>query len=63
MKPEEYTREDATGLARLIHEGQVQPGEVVDAAINRAEQLNPALNAICQPQCARQCGDAGRDCR
>ena len=50
MKPAEYTEKDATGLARLIREGQVQPGEVVDAAINRAEQINPVLNAICQPR-------------
>lgn len=50
MKPEDYIQQDAVGLARLMREGEVEPGEVVDAAIARAEQFNPALNAICQPR-------------
>lgn len=50
MKPDEYIKQDATGLAHLIREGQIGSGEVVEAAVSRAEQLNPALNAICQPR-------------
>jgi len=50
MKQSEYLRYDATALADLIRRGDVKPREVVDAAIERANQVNGTLNAICQPQ-------------
>ncbi len=43
---DEYTRFDATDLARLISEGQVSPGEVLEWAIARCEAVNPRLNAV-----------------
>lgn len=42
----EYDRYDATGLAALVAEGAVTPGELLDAALARVEAANPALNAV-----------------
>jgi amidase len=39
---------DATGLAALIHAGEISAVEVLDAAIGRIEARNPGLNAIAQ---------------
>jgi amidase len=50
MKPSEYLQYDATGLADLVRRGEVTRSQVTEAAIERAEALNPALNAICLPQ-------------
>jgi isopentenyl diphosphate isomerase/L-lactate dehydrogenase-like FMN-dependent dehydrogenase len=40
---------DATGLAELVHKGEIEPRELVDAAIARAERVNPEINAIAEP--------------
>lgn len=40
---------DAIGLAELVHAGEVEPRELVDAAIARAERVNPEINAIATP--------------
>jgi amidase len=40
---------DATGQAELVASGHASPAELVDAAIERAERLNPELNAIIHP--------------
>lgn len=45
----EYADHDATGLAGLVARREVTPAELLEAAIARAEQLNPRLNAICIP--------------
>lgn len=37
---------DATALAALVKKGEVEPAALVEAAIARAEKLNPAINAI-----------------
>ena len=37
---------DATDQADLVRRKEVSPGELVEAAIGRAERLNPQLNAI-----------------
>ena len=37
---------DGVGLARLIHAGEIQAIEAVEAAIARAQRVNPVLNAI-----------------
>ncbi|MBE0486341.1 amidase [Marinobacter sp.] len=50
MKQSEYLRYDATALADLIRRGDVSSREVVDAAIERANQTSSILNAICHPQ-------------
>ena len=40
---------DATAQAELVANGEVSPQELVAGAIERAEKLNPELNAICSP--------------
>ena len=42
----EYTNYDAVGLAELIRDGEVSAGEVLEAAIERTEAVNPQLNAV-----------------
>ncbi|MBA2443624.1 MAG: amidase [Rubrobacter sp.] len=37
---------DATGQAALVRSGEASAAELVEAAIERAESLNPALNAV-----------------
>src|SRR5262245_49398212 len=40
---------DATAQAALVRSGELAPIELVDAAINRTEKLNPELNAVIHP--------------
>jgi len=40
---------DATAQAELVAKGEVSPAELVAGAIERAEKVNPELNAICSP--------------
>jgi len=40
---------DATAQAELVRSGEVKPIELVDAAIDRIERLNPELNAVITP--------------
>jgi len=40
---------DATAQARLVRDGEVSTSELVDAAIERIEALNPVLNAVITP--------------
>lgn len=40
---------DATALADLVRTKQVKPVELLDAAIERAERVNPEINAIVTP--------------
>jgi len=42
----DYVRHDATGLAVLIRDGSLTAAEVLEAAIARAEAVNPSINAI-----------------
>lgn len=41
-----YTELDATALAALVRKKEAQPKELVEAAINAIEALNPRLNAV-----------------
>src|SRR4029077_16898637 len=50
MRFEEYRKHDAISLAGLIAKRQVSAEEVLEAAIGRAEQVNPAINAIVHKQ-------------
>jgi Asp-tRNA(Asn)/Glu-tRNA(Gln) amidotransferase A subunit family amidase len=50
MRFDEYRRHDATALAGLIAKGEVSAKEVLETAIARAEQVNPAINAIVHKQ-------------
>jgi len=49
MTTEEYQKHDAVGLAQLVKEGEVSPGELLENALLLAEKRNPALNAIVHP--------------
>jgi amidase len=40
---------DATAQAELVRRGEASPAELVDAAIDRIEKLNPELNAVITP--------------
>jgi amidase len=49
MNTEDLARLDATAQAELVRDGDASPVELVEAAIERAERLNPELNAIIHP--------------
>lgn len=42
----EYDRYDALGLAELVRRREVAPDELLDAAVERVEARNPAVNAV-----------------
>jgi amidase len=46
---DEFSGYDAITQAELVRQGEVTPLELVDAAINRIEQINPRLNAVVTP--------------
>ena len=46
---DEFAFLDATAQADLVRRKQVKPIELVDAAIERIERLNPTLNAVVTP--------------
>jgi amidase len=50
MRFDEYRKHDAVSLARLIAKREVSAKEVLETAITRAEQANPAINAIVHKQ-------------
>ncbi|MBI5260177.1 MAG: amidase [Burkholderiales bacterium] len=43
---DEYEQHDALGLATLVRSGALSAEELLDAALQRMEQRNPALNAV-----------------
>jgi amidase len=45
----DFTNLDATAQAELVRKGDVSAAELVDAAIERIERLNPKLNAVITP--------------
>ncbi len=46
MSEHELTEMDATAQAELVRSGEASSAELVEAAVERAERLNPELNAI-----------------
>ncbi len=46
---EEYDRYDGLGLAALLRSGEVSGPEVVEAAIERIDVINPLINAVIHP--------------
>lgn len=46
---QEYEQYDGLGLAELVRKREVQPLELVEAAISRIERLNPQVNAVIRP--------------
>ena len=53
---------DAVEIARLIQTGEIHAREAVEAAIARAERVNPSLNAIATPLFDSARSDAGSAC-
>ncbi|MDX1802847.1 MAG: amidase [Alcanivorax sp.] len=49
MNFEEYRQQDATGLAALVASKAVTAEELLELAIARADQVNPALNGLIIP--------------
>jgi amidase len=47
--PDDVAFLDATAQAELVRKKEVQPIELVEAAIDRIERLNPTLNAVITP--------------
>ena len=47
--PDDVAFLDATAQAELVRKKGVQPIELVEAAIDRIERLNPTLNAVITP--------------
>jgi amidase len=50
MRFEEYRNHDAISLAELIAKREISAKEVLEAAIARAEQVNPVINGIVHKQ-------------
>lgn len=46
MRLPEYESFDATAMAAAVHAGELDPAELLEAAIERIEARNPALNAV-----------------
>ena len=46
MRHDEYAQYDGLGLAKLIQNGEVTATEVLKAAIDRRNAVNPAINAV-----------------
>jgi len=54
----DLSRLDATAQAELVRKGEASPRELVDAAINRIEKVNPAINAVITPLFEKARADA-----
>jgi len=57
----DYERHDALGLASLVSSGEVHPGELIETAIARIEEVNPKLNAVVHKLYDRARAEAARD--
>ena len=44
-----YSDYDAVGLAELVASGDVNAREILEAAISKADEINPVINAIVTP--------------
>jgi amidase len=56
----EYGTLDGLGLAELIRTGEVSAAQVAQAAVARAREVNPYLNAVIHPRYAEALAEAGR---
>lgn len=59
--PDDLSLLDATAQAELVRSGDCSPLELVDAAIERIERLNPRLNAVIHPLFDKARDRAARD--
>jgi amidase len=55
---DELAGADATALAALVRRGEVTPAELVESAVARAHERNPALNAIIHERYDRAVAEA-----
>src|SRR5580700_5445433 len=46
MAFKEYGNYDAVGLAELVRDKQVSPGELLDEAVARTAKVDPEINAV-----------------
>jgi Asp-tRNA(Asn)/Glu-tRNA(Gln) amidotransferase A subunit family amidase len=46
LNSDEYQSFDAVGLAALVARREVSPSELLDAALTRLDEVNPAINAV-----------------
>ena len=53
MRFDEYRKRDGVALAALVAKGDITPGELLEVAMARAEQVTPAINAIARTQYPR----------
>ena len=58
---DEYRSRDGLGLAKLIADKEVKPEEVLEAALQGAEEVNPQINAIVHDQSAIARGRVAAD--
>lgn len=49
ISDQEYQQYDGVGLAELVRRGELKASELLEAAIRRADAVNPRLNAIVIP--------------
>ena len=47
--PDDLAFLDAMAQAELVRNNEIQPIELVEAAVERIERLNPTLNAVVTP--------------
>ena len=59
MTTPDLARLDATAQSELVRSGRVSPTELVEAAIERIERVNPALNAVIGDRFERARQEAG----
>ena len=60
MTFDDYDDLDAVALAALVRAGEIDPRDLIDAAIERAEARDPQLNALVHRQFERAREDSGR---
>lgn len=53
MNVDEYVQYDATGLAELVRKGEVSRKDLIEAAIEALERVNPQLNGLVERTYAR----------
>jgi amidase len=58
---DDLSRIDATAQAELVSSGQASPLELVEAAIERIERINPEINAVIHPLFDRARAEAAGD--
>ena len=64
MTQDDYAKLDATALAALVHDRKKMPQDIVAAALEAIETLNPKLNAVVlldKEQAMKQAAAVDRD--